>query len=252
MLAKEQITGAVALFVITLSTWCYVALWPHHRGEEYEQALMEQQRVSDSIRQDSLARVRSQRDSLREARWAHKKDSFHRADSLRFIQWTAERQADYDSFRLADSLWRDSVGFWYRRTVKKDTVLNLNTADTTELMYIRGIGRYKAQRIIAYREQLGGFYSPEQLRDEGLKDLCLDTLTHCFIASPDSLRTIDVNHCSVTALSRHPYIRYQQAKAIYQLRRQRIQLKRIDELRGLSEIDSTDIVRLRYYLRFDD
>ena len=45
--------------------------------------------------------------------------------------------------------------------------------------------------------------------------------------------------------------RYEQAKAIYQLRRQHIVLKNIDALRALPELDSTDINRLQYYLRFD-
>ncbi len=251
MLAKEQYIGAGALLVIIVATWLFVALWPHARGVEYEQALIEKQRVLDSLRQDSIAHARVLRDSLREARWQHIKDSFALADSLRFKQWTVERQARYDSFRLADSLWRDSVGMPYRRAVKKDTILNLNTADTTELQFIRGIGSYKAKRIVAYREQLGGFYSTEQLCDEDLRELALDSLKRCFVVSADSLRTMDVNRCTANTLSRHPYLRYAQAKAIYQLRRQKINLRSIDDLRALSELDSTDIERLRPYLRFD-
>ncbi|MBQ7631255.1 MAG: helix-hairpin-helix domain-containing protein [Paludibacteraceae bacterium] len=251
MLAKEQYIGAGVLLVIIVATWLYVALGPHQRGTEYEQALMEQQRVLDSLRQDSIAQVRARRDSLREARWQHLKDSFDAVDSLRFKQWATKRQARYDSARLADSLWRDSVGLSYKRAVKKDTILDLNTADTTELQYIRGIGQYKAKRIIAYREQLGGFYSTEQLGDEDLRELGLDSLRRFFAVTTDSLRTMDVNRCSVSTLSRHPYLRYTQAKAIYQLRRQRINLRSIEDLRVLSELDSTDIARLQYYLRFE-
>lgn len=251
MLAKEQYIGAGALLIILLATWLFVALWPHARGVEYEQALIEKQRVLDSLRQDSIAQVRARRDSLREVRWQHFKDSVDLVDSLRFEQWKVKRQARYDSARLADSLWRDSVGMPYRRVVKKDTILDLNTADTTELQYIRGIGRYKAKRIIAYREQLGGFYSTEQLCDEGLRELALDSLRRCFVVMTDSLRTMDVNRCSANTLSRHPYIRYSQAKAIYQLRRQKISLRSMEDLRVLSELDSTDLDRLQYYLRFD-
>ena len=38
-------------------------------------------------------------------------------------------------------------------TIKKDTILNLNTADTIELCYIRGIGTYTAKNIVRYRKR---------------------------------------------------------------------------------------------------
>ena len=36
-------------------------------------------------------------------------------------------------------------------------LVELNTADTTELMQIRGIGRFFAREIVRYRQELGGF-----------------------------------------------------------------------------------------------
>ena len=102
-----------------------------------------------------------------------------------------------------------------------------------------------------YREQLGGFYSPTQLADEALNGLHVDTLVAHFVASPDSIQTIDVNHASAAEMAKHPYLSYSQAKAIYDLRRQQIRLTDIENLRQLPQVDSTDITRLRYYLRFE-
>lgn len=246
-MSKEQRIGAIIILSIGLIVWFVYAFKPQPVLPTAPDPTIN----ADSLRRDSIARVKAHRDSLREARWEHIKDSFRQIDDARFAQWAAERQARYDSFFLADSLWRDSVGMHRPYHPKKDTILNLNTTDTTELQLIRGIGSYTAKRIIRYREQLGGFYSPVQLTDEDLKDFHLDTLLHHFIASPDSLRTMNVNQCSVTLLAKHPYLRYEQAKAIYQLRRQHIVLKNIDALRALPELDSTDINRLQYYLRFD-
>ena len=202
-------------------------------------------------RKDSMRHA----DSVRYAQWAAEReqryDSFRLADSLRRAEWKRNRQQQYDSFRLADSLWRDSVGMRFTRHVKKDTVLDLNHCDTSELVFLRGIGPYTARRIIAYRKELGGFYSPSQLTDEPLQNLHLDTLLYRFTADTSVLQTIDVNSSSATALSQHPYLRYEQAKAIYTLRRKRVFLVSADELRTLPELSEKEIERLRPYLRFE-
>ena len=250
MLAKEQYIGAIVLLGIAIAIWVFIAVYSASHPASIPEDEWSWAQV-DSLRRDSIAQARVRRDSLREARWERYKDSCRRADDARFAAWTAERQLRYDSFRLADSLWRDSVGWRYVKMEKKDTILDLNTADTTELMYIRGIGRYTARRIIAYREQLGGFYSPEQLRDEELKKLGTDTLINHFIASPEHTRKIDVNRCSAATLSRHPYLRYEQAKAIYHYRRLHARIKQIEELYAIDGLDSLTIERMQYYLRFE-
>jgi len=42
-------------------------------------------------------------------------------------------------------------------------LLNINTATKKELMQLKGIGEKKAEDIIAYRLEHGGFYSVEEL-----------------------------------------------------------------------------------------
>lgn len=163
---------------------------------------------------------------------------------------------------LAIDRWRDSVRIAadsVPRYVshKRDTILNLRTADTTELKMIKGIGSYRAKQIIRYREQLGGFASVEQLCEvKALQPLLKDSLStdsllsHFFI---DSVRVVPlkVNSMHVERLQRHPYLSFEQARAIYELRRKKIHLKHLDQLRTLDCLTEQDIQRLRPYLSFE-
>ena len=47
--------------------------------------------------------------------------------------------------------------------MQKGETVSLNTADTTALKRIPGIGSYYASRIADYRKKLGGFASAEQI-----------------------------------------------------------------------------------------
>ena len=173
------------------------------------------------------------------------------AESYVSHEWKHIRQIQYDSFRIADSLWRDSVG-WHRmaKREKRDTIIDLNHCDTTDLLLIRGIGPYTAIQIVKYREQLGGYYSPTQLTDEPFAKCRLDTILKAFTANPEDVQTIAVNTCSTERLQRHPYLRFEQAKAIYTLRRRNIRLSSPEDLRVLPELTEKDIERIKPYLSF--
>lgn len=248
ILAKEQRIGAAILFGIALIAWLFVAIY---RGNPNTPNAPKTPKRTWEQRKDSMRLA----DSLRYAQWAAEReqryDSFRIADSLRRAEWKRIRQQQYDSFRIADSLWRDSVGWRTVRHEKKDTLLDLNHCDTTDLLYIRGIGRFTAIHIIQYRDQLGGYYSPSQLTDEPFSKLCLDTLLTHFTADSSAIRPIPVNRSSIDRLQRHPYIRYSQAKALYTLRRKQIRLHGIEELRSLPEWTEEDIKRISPYLSFE-
>jgi type II secretory pathway component PulK len=78
----------------------------------------------------------------------------------------------------------------------------------------------------------------------------LDTLAQHFTVNPSDVRKLPVNAANIAMLQRHPYLRYEQAKAIYTLRRQRIRLESIDDLRCLREFTEQDLNRLRPYFDF--
>lgn len=250
ILAKEQRIGIAILLTVAFIAWLTVALWPVAEPNIPDQTPPAKRTWEQ--RKDSMRRA----DSIRYATWAAEReqryDSFRLADSLRRAEWKIIRQQQYDSFRIADSLWRDSVGWHFAaKHIKKDTILDLNHCDTTDLQFIRGIGPYAARQIVRYREALGGYYSTTQLTDEYFSKLRLDTLLYRFTADTTAIQPIPVNTASVNTMQRHPYIRYSQAKAIYTLRRQRLTLRSVNDLHALPELTDSDLQRLAPYLHFE-
>lgn len=248
ILSKEQRIGATILFGIAIIAWIVMAIYP---GTPDTPDPKKPHKKSWEERKDSIRLA----DSMRFVRWREEReqryDSFRVADSIRHEAWKIERQQRWDSMRIADSLWRDSVGWHYSKRIKRDTIIDLNHCDTTDLLLLRGIGTYTARQIIRYREQLGGFYSPTQLTDEALARCHLDTLLAHFTADTTAIQRIDINSCSAERLQRHPYLRFTQAKAIYSLRRKKMQIRSIDELRTLPEMTDQDLVRIAPYLHFE-
>jgi competence ComEA-like helix-hairpin-helix protein len=131
------------------------------------------------------------------------------------------------------------------------TVVELNTADTTTLKKIPGIGSSYAKRITGYRRLLGGFYSVEQLREVyGMDEERFLSLSPWFRADASLIRRLSVNTLPADSLAKHPYINYRQANAIVKLRKRRGTLRDWNSLRLLEEFTKEDMERLLPYVAF--
>ena len=153
-----------------------------------------------------------------------------------------------DSARI-DSVHMDSLPKW--KSPKKDTILNLRTADTTELKLIRGIGSYRAKMIVRYREQLGGYAQVEQIMEaRGMDKVIADSILPHFYIDSVVVNKIPINHIRPEVLQRHPYLNFEQAKAIYEYRRKHIRIKSAEELKKIKGLSPTDIEKILIYLDF--
>ena len=142
----------------------------------------------------------------------------------------------------------------YARTEKfsPGTIVELNSVDTTDLKKIPGIGSAFANRIVRYRDLLGGYYSVQQLAEVyGIDEERYAAFIPWFTVDTSFIQTLPVNSISQDSLSRHPYINYRQARSIVQLRTQKKRLSGWENLVLLDEFTEHDKNRILPYLSFE-
>ena len=181
---------------------------------------------------------------------------FHQKDELRRLYgMTDSLYATLEPYILLDTVSADSLSSRSRAIVeplsgvKRDTILELNTTDTTELQLLRGVGRYSAMQIVRYRQALGGYYSVNQLYEiKELPTQRVDSLLPHLTVDTSLIVPIDVNRASIKQLQRHPYISYRQAEQLYDLRRRKLRLSSLDDLSTIFTPEERQ--RLTPYLSF--
>lgn len=131
--------------------------------------------------------------------------------------------------------------------IREGEVVILNTADTTTLKMVPGIGPYFARKIVQYGEHLGGYVSTDQL-DE-IENFPQEAKRYLVVEQPQ-VRKLNVNQLSLNELKRHPYINYFQAKAILDYRRLHGPLKSLQELRLQKDFPPAAIARLLPYVAY--
>ena len=138
-------------------------------------------------------------------------------------------------------------------TKKTEAALfDLNQADTTQLKKIYGIGPVLAQRIVTYRDKLGGFVSAQQLNEVYGLDTAVINQLHkkSFVPENFNPTPLNVNQADENTLANHPYIKFKLAKAIITYRFQHGNFKTIDDLTRLQTITPETLNKLRPYVSF--
>lgn len=123
----------------------------------------------------------------------------------------------------------------------------LNTADTTVLRKVPGIGAYYAAQIVRYGQRLGGYVSIDQLDEiDGFPQVA----KKYFVVQDAHPQQLNVNQLTLQQLRRHPYINFYRAKAIMDYRRLHGNLKSLQDLRLSKDFPPEVIERLTPYVTF--
>lgn len=127
-------------------------------------------------------------------------------------------------------------------------IIDVNTADTSILKKIPGVGSVISRNIVNYRNRLGGFYNTAQLLEVQYVD---STLLKWFEVKSDVFRKIRINKAGIDELRSHPYMDFYKAKAIIDFRRKRGSIDGMSQISMFEEFSEEDIDKLSHYFSFE-
>lgn len=132
------------------------------------------------------------------------------------------------------------------------TIVELNSADTSLLKKVPGIGSSFARRIVKYRNLLGGFHTVAQLSEVyGIDEDRYRALAPWFRTETSLIRPLRINRIPADSLPYHPYLNKPQRRVLRQLRQRKGRIESWDHLQLLEEFSETDRQRLAPYLSFE-
>ena len=114
------------------------------------------------------------------------------------------------------------------------SIIDINTADTTALIALPGIGSKLSQRILVFRDKLGGFYTIDQIGETfGLRDSVFQLIKSRFTISNAPVHQLNINTATLDELKAHPYLRYAVANAIIQYRTQHGNYAAVEDIKKI-------------------
>lgn len=130
------------------------------------------------------------------------------------------------------------------------SLIDVNTADTSALIALPGIGSKLAQRILNFRDKLGGFYKAEQVGETyGLPDSTFQKIKARLTAGNSTIKQFNINTATVDDLKAHPYIKYNLANAIVQYRTQHGNFSSVDDIKKIMTVTEEIYSKAAPYLK---
>ena len=114
-------------------------------------------------------------------------------------------------------------------------ILDINTADSLQLVALPQIGEVMASRIHRYRYRLGGFVSLDQLFEiRGMDSARFEVISPYIMLENNEITKINVNRDEFRTLLRHPYLEYEQVCAIVNHRERRGLIQHWEQLKEIT------------------
>ena len=134
----------------------------------------------------------------------------------------------------------------YLPKLKPGATIDLNTADTTLLKRVPGIGSSFARRIVKYRDLLGGYYVVEQLQEVYGMDRERYDAIHPYFTVGTAVRPLTL---TIDSISYHPYLSWRHKRTLRRLLEEEQPLD-WSHLMATGDFTRDDSLRLAPYMPF--
>ena len=168
-------------------------------------------------------------------------------DYIDIIQEYQSKEINKESSNKVDTNEKKEIDNFLETSLKLN--VELNSADSTDLLKLYGIGPVFASRIIKYRNLLGGFYTKEQLLEVyNFPEETYISILENITIDVSKNRKIRLNFADYSELLRHPYLNKQQVQTIINYRTSNGNYKSVEDLIYMNLIDSATYIKVSPYL----
>lgn len=131
--------------------------------------------------------------------------------------------------------------------------LDINRSTAEDWQQLPGIGTARAQKIVYFREKLGGFASVAQVSESrGLPDSVFQEIKTMLEMGTPVFRKINLNTATADELAAHPYFDKRQATLILSYRAQHGQFRSVNDLARIGAFkDAAWLEKVKPYLTVD-
>ncbi|MEL6718425.1 MAG: helix-hairpin-helix domain-containing protein [Bacteroidota bacterium] len=138
----------------------------------------------------------------------------------------------------------------YNEVSRPKVIIDINKATTEEWQQLRGIGSAYANRIVKFRNALGGFSSVKQISETyNLPDSTYQSIRLSLRPSP-ILNTLKINDLTATELKNHPYINWKMANIIINYRKQHGAFSSLEDLSQIKILTEDWLKKMEPYLEY--
>ena len=129
-------------------------------------------------------------------------------------------------------------------------IKDLNFVTVNELTAIKGVDERVANRIVAYRKKLKGFFDEEQLFEvyHLKKEVGKRILERYKILQQPLIDKTDINTASFKEILKIPYLDYQLTKKIFEYRKENLGFSDLEELKKIDSFPLDKFDRITVYL----
>lgn len=175
--------------------------------------------------------------------------TFRNKEDVKKMYCLPEKQyASLEPYIQITDVKKDVQNFETEKFKPQNVLIEINSADSMQLLSLNGIGAFYAKAIIKYRNSLGGFVAKEQLMEVWKFDsLKLQSIKNKITLDISKVKKININSCTPTEL-KHPYLKWNAVNAICNYRSKHGKYKTVEEIKNTDLVDDITYRKVASYL----